>query len=259
MTGKTTPDHKSLSRRTVLKASAGVAALGAIGAPAISYAQARDHQDRPHHAAHRLPRPIGRVCRPGRPARGGRDQRCRRCPRPADRAHPRRQPNPQQASAKAERLVQRDKIIACSARSPRPRPSPSPRSSSARRCCCSITLAQFGRAARLRLPEFMFHIEARRDSMYVKAVGRSLIRDGLVSGKRWYSLTADYAFGHDLLNVASAMAANGGNHAGDDLIPRTSRTSRLPAEDPPGPSGRGLPQSRGTQITNFSSNMPSSA
>ncbi|WP_163591396.1 ABC transporter substrate-binding protein, partial [Klebsiella pneumoniae] len=48
---------------------------------------------------------------------------------------------------------------------------------------------------------FMFHIEAQ-NSMYVKAVGRSLVRDGLVRGKKWYSLTADYAFGHDLLRVA---------------------------------------------------------
>jgi branched-chain amino acid transport system substrate-binding protein len=56
--------------------------------------------------------------------------------------------------------------------------------------------------------------------MYVKSVGRSFLRDGLVNGKSWYSLTADYAFGHDLLKVAKRfMEGNGGKFAGDDLIP----------------------------------------
>src|SRR5260370_4639903 len=56
--------------------------------------------------------------------------------------------------------------------------------------------------------------------MSVKTVGRSLLRDGLVKGKKWYSLTADYAFGHDLLKVSKRfMEANGGNFAGDDLVP----------------------------------------
>ena len=32
-----------------------------------------------------------------------------------------------------------------------------------------------------------------------------LMRDGLVKGKRWYSLTADYAFGHDLLKAAKVF------------------------------------------------------
>src|SRR6267154_1955928 len=48
----------------------------------------------------------------------------------------------------------------------------------------------------------------------------SCLRDGLVKGKKWYSLTADYAFGHDLLKVSKRfMEANGGNFAGDDLVP----------------------------------------
>ena len=39
-------------------------------------------------------------------------------------------------------------------------------------------------------------------------------------GKKWYSLTADYAFGHDLLKVAKRfMEGNGGQFAGDDLVP----------------------------------------
>src|SRR5438067_6346085 len=57
--------------------------------------------------------------------------------------------------------------------------------------------------------QYMFHIEAA-NSMYVRAVGAYLLKDNLVKGKKWYSLTADYAFGHDLLKVAKRfMEANG--------------------------------------------------
>ncbi|MEX2518643.1 MAG: ABC transporter substrate-binding protein [Paracoccaceae bacterium] len=67
--------------------------------------------------------------------------------------------------------------------------------------------------------QFMFHIEAQ-NSMYVKSIGQFYTRAGLVDGKRWYSLTADYAFGHDLLKVAKRfMEANGGAFAGDELVP----------------------------------------
>ena len=42
----------------------------------------------------------------------------------------------------------------------------------------------------------------------------------MVKGKKWYSLTADYAFGHDLLKAAKRfMLANGGEFVGDDLVP----------------------------------------
>jgi branched-chain amino acid transport system substrate-binding protein len=64
----------------------------------------------------------------------------------------------------------------------------------------------------------MFHTEAS-NSMYVGAAGQALLRDGLVKGKKWYSLTADYAFGHDLLKVAKRfMLANGGEFAADELV-----------------------------------------
>ena len=41
--------------------------------------------------------------------------------------------------------------------------------------------------------KFMFHIESQ-NSMYVKTCGRSLLAQGLVKGKKIYSLTADYLF-----------------------------------------------------------------
>ena len=86
---------------------------------------------------------------------------------------------------------------------------------------------------------YMFHIEAA-NSMYVEAAGRYFLRDNLVKGKKWYSLTADYAFGHDLLKVAKKfMEANGGQFAADELVP-TDATDFSPylLEDPAGAARR---------------------
>jgi branched-chain amino acid transport system substrate-binding protein len=53
----------------------------------------------------------------------------------------------------------------------------------------------------------------------VNAVGKALLRDNLVKGKKFISLTADYIFVHDLLRAAKAFfAANDGNLIGDELI-----------------------------------------
>ncbi|MGA7207882.1 MAG: ABC transporter substrate-binding protein, partial [Pseudolabrys sp.] len=66
---------------------------------------------------------------------------------------------------------------------------------------------------------YMFHIEGA-NSMYVMAVGQYLLRENMVQGKKWYSLTADYAFGHELLRVAKKfMGSNGGQFAADELVP----------------------------------------
>ena len=67
--------------------------------------------------------------------------------------------------------------------------------------------------------KFMFHVECA-NSMYVNTLGRALLKQGMVKGKSWYFLTADYAFGHDLTRVASRfLAAQGGKIAGEDKVP----------------------------------------
>ena len=127
--------------------------------------------------------------------------------------------NPQTASTKAERMVERDKVACIIGEI-----------SSA----SALTIAQV--AARTRTlfvntggnsdalrgsncNKFMFHVESQ-NSMYVKTCGRSLQQQGLVKGRKWFSLTADYAFGHDLLKVAKRfMSGNGGQFAADKLIP----------------------------------------
>lgn len=66
--------------------------------------------------------------------------------------------------------------------------------------------------------KYMFHVEVA-NTTNVKAAGQALLRDGLIKGKKLYALTADYAFGHDLLRVAKIfLSANAGNLMGDELI-----------------------------------------
>lgn len=127
--------------------------------------------------------------------------------------------NPQTASTKAERMVERDKVACLIGEI------------SSASC---LTIAQVaartktlfvntgGNSDALRgesCNRYMFHVESQ-NSMYVKTCGRSLMAQGLVKGKKWFSLTADYAFGHDLLRVAKRfMEGNGGQFAADKLIP----------------------------------------
>ncbi len=66
--------------------------------------------------------------------------------------------------------------------------------------------------------KYTFHVDIPNTVM-VNAVGKALLRDNLVKGKKFFSLTADYVFGHDLLGAAKAFfVANQGNLIGDELV-----------------------------------------
>ncbi len=65
---------------------------------------------------------------------------------------------------------------------------------------------------------YMFHVDIPNTVM-VNAVGQALLRDNMVKGKKFFTLTADYIFGHDLLGAAKRFfAANEGNLVGDELV-----------------------------------------
>src|SRR3974390_1111348 len=65
---------------------------------------------------------------------------------------------------------------------------------------------------------YTFHVDIPNTVM-VNAVGKALLRDNMVKGKKFFTLTADYIFGHDLLRAAKAFfAANQGNLIGDELV-----------------------------------------
>jgi branched-chain amino acid transport system substrate-binding protein len=66
--------------------------------------------------------------------------------------------------------------------------------------------------------KYTFHSDIPNTVM-VNAVGKALLRQNMVKDKKFFTLTADYIFGHDLLNAAKRFfAANQGNLIGDELI-----------------------------------------
>ena len=66
---------------------------------------------------------------------------------------------------------------------------------------------------------FMFHVEGC-NTMYTKTIGRWQLSQNLIKGAKWYFLTADYAFGHDLYRVSSRfLVENGGINLGNDMVP----------------------------------------
>ncbi len=64
---------------------------------------------------------------------------------------------------------------------------------------------------------YTFSVEGS-NSQYVNTIGRYLIKEKQY--KRWYFLTSDYAFGHDLLRVSRGLLKKmGGTEVGSELIP----------------------------------------
>jgi branched-chain amino acid transport system substrate-binding protein len=65
---------------------------------------------------------------------------------------------------------------------------------------------------------YTFHVDIPSTVM-VNAVGKALVRDNMMKDKKFYTLTADYLFGHDLARAArSFFDANGGKLIGDELV-----------------------------------------
>ena len=126
--------------------------------------------------------------------------------------------NPSVASSKAQRMIERDGVVALmgeissasaltisqvAARNKRLFMSIGARSDELRGKSCN---------------KYTFYVDIPNTVM-VRAAGNAMLRDNLVKGKKFYSLTADYLFGHDLLRVAKAFfAANQGNLIGDELV-----------------------------------------
>ena len=72
---------------------------------------------------------------------------------------------------------------------------------------------------------YMFHVEGC-NTMYTKTIGTWQKQKNLIKGAKWYFLTADYAFGHDLYRVSSRfLQENGGVNLGNDLVPTTLPTT----------------------------------
>src|SRR5258705_6546099 len=126
--------------------------------------------------------------------------------------------NPQTASAKAERLIERAKVAMIIGQNSSASGLAIGQVANRMKTVFINTGCNSDALRGASCNPYMFHIEGA-NSMYVMAVGQYLLRENLVKGKRWYSLTADYAFGHDLLRVAKRfMESNGGQFAADELV-----------------------------------------
>ena len=65
---------------------------------------------------------------------------------------------------------------------------------------------------------YTFHVDIPSTVM-VNAVGKALVRDNMMKDRKFYTLTADYIFGHDLARAAkSFFDGNGGKLIGDELV-----------------------------------------
>ena len=243
---------KGISRRTVIKGALAGAATGIAGFPFISYGQSDVIR-----IGHLTPRtgflgPLGEYAVQAADlavaeinAAGGINGRKIELLKEDS-------VNPQTASTKAERMIERDKVaciigeISSASGLTIAQVADRTRTLFINTGCNSDELR--GKSCR----KFMFHIESQ-NSMYVKTCGRSLMAQGLVKGKKWFSLTADYAFGHDLLRVAKKfMAGNGGQFAADKLVPTDATDfSPLLLEIRNAKPDLVISNLAGNQITNF--------
>ena len=126
--------------------------------------------------------------------------------------------NPQVAATKAQRMIERDGVVVLMGEI-----------NSASALTISQVAARYkklflsigARSDVLRgknCNRYTFHVDIPVTVM-VNAAGQALLRDNLVKGKKVYSLTADYLFGHDLAKAAKNFyTANGATQIGDELV-----------------------------------------
>ena len=127
--------------------------------------------------------------------------------------------NPETAASKAQRMIERDKVdvlvgeissasaLAISEVATRNKKlfiATGPRSDVLRADRCS---------------RYMFCTDIP-NAVMVNAVGTALKQQGMLEGKKFFTVTSDYVFGHDLLKAAKAFfAANNAELIGDELVP----------------------------------------
>ena len=127
--------------------------------------------------------------------------------------------NPQTAVTKAQKLLERDKVVVLIGE-----------------INSASALAIAEQAARYKMmffntgansdalrgkncSRFAFHIEGC-NTMYTKTIGAWQKAENKIKDAKWYMLTADYAFGHDLFRVSSRfLKENGGILLTNEMVP----------------------------------------
>jgi len=215
---ETSRRSKQVSRRTVLQTGAGLAAGAAIGFPAILRAQSG-----PIRIGHLTPM-TGFLGVLGEYAVLGIQMAAEEINASGGvmgrqlEVNSEDSINPDTAATKAQRMLERDgveflmgeissasalAISQVAARNERLFMALGPRSDTLRGANCN---------------RYMFCTDIPNTVM-VNAVGTALLRDDMVRGRTFHTLTADYVFGHDLLRAAKAFfAAHDATLIGDELV-----------------------------------------
>ncbi len=126
--------------------------------------------------------------------------------------------NPQVASSKAQRMFERDNVAflmgEISSASALTMSQVAARNK-------KLFLSIGARSDSLRGKDcnrYTFHVDIPVTVM-VNTVGQAMLRDNMVAGKKFFALTADYLFGHDLSRAAKKFfAANKGEVIADELV-----------------------------------------
>ncbi len=126
--------------------------------------------------------------------------------------------NPQVASSKAQRMFERDNVAflmgEISSASALTMSQVAARNK-------KLFLSIGARSDSLRGKDcnrYTFHVDIPVTVM-VNTVGQAMLRDNMVAGKKFFALTADYLFGHDLSRAAKKfVAANKGEVIADELV-----------------------------------------
>jgi branched-chain amino acid transport system substrate-binding protein len=130
--------------------------------------------------------------------------------------------NPAAAVTKAQKLIERDKVVALLGEINSASALAIGEQAGKARIVYINTGANSDALRGSNCNRYMFHVEGC-NTMYTKTIGTWQKQQNLIKGAKWYFLTADYAFGHDLYKVSSRfLQENGGVILGNDLVPTNS-------------------------------------
>ena len=210
---------QALTRRRVLKCAAGSAALGVVGFPAITKAQADTIK-----IGHLTPLTgfLGQLGVYGQNAakmaveeinsRGG--VLGRKLVLVTEDSV-----NPGVAVTKAQKLIEQDKVLVIIGEISSASAGAIMEQAKRLKALYFNTGANSDELRGANCNRYTFHIEGC-NTMYTKTIGHWQKRQGLIKDAKWYMLTADYAFGHDLARVSTRfLQENGGIVVQNDLVP----------------------------------------
>jgi branched-chain amino acid transport system substrate-binding protein len=210
---------QALSRRRVLKGAAGTAVLGIVGFPAITKAQADTIK-----IGHLTPLTgfLGQLGVYGQNAakmaveeinaRGG--VLGRKVELVTEDSV-----NPGVAVTKTQKLIEQDKVLVIIGEISSASAGAIMEQAKRLKALYFNTGANSDELRGVNCNRYTFHIEGC-NTMYTKTIGQWQKRQGLIKGAKWYMLTADYAFGHDLARVSTRfLQENGGIVVQNDLVP----------------------------------------